>query len=130
MCASRSGLATQIGTPTSLNFVTNVLGSQIPQESSHDVASTTPSMPLAGVPEKPPRTYSEVAASRSSSPVFTSGEGMLQHPPSMAQVHRTMAREHIPALAGVAFRNDIIPDRKSDLSELSEPSDDDENPNP
>ena len=87
-------------------------------------------MPLAGVLEKPPRTYSEVAASRPSSPVFTSRERMLWHPPPMVQVHRTMARECIPASAGIAFRNDIVPDRKSDLSELSELSDNDENPNP
>lgn len=128
--ASRSGLATQIGMPAPSNFVTNVLGSQIPQESSHDAASTSPAMPLADAPEKPPRTYSEVAASRPSSPVLTSGEGMLRHPPPTAQVRRTTARERIPASAGVAFRNNIVPDCKSDLSELIEPSDDDEKSNP
>ena len=126
--ASRSGLATQIGMPTSSKFVTNVLGSQIPSESLHDA---TPMCTGVHTTENATRSYSEVAAaSRSSSPVLTSGAGVLWHPPPKAQVHCTMARECIPALAGVAFGNNIVPDRKSDLSELSELSDDDENPNP
>ncbi|KIJ92034.1 hypothetical protein K443DRAFT_42234, partial [Laccaria amethystina LaAM-08-1] len=77
----------------------------------------------ADTTEKPHRTYSEVAASRPSSPVFTSEEGTLRRPPPKAQVQGTTAKEHIPATAGVAFRNAIVvPDRKSDLSELSEPT--------
>ena len=126
--ASRSGLATQIGMPASSKFVTNVLGSQIPSEGLHDAA---PMCTGVHTPENATRSYSEVAAaSRSSSPVLTGGAGVLRHPPPKAQVRRTTARECIPALAGVAFRNNMVPDRKSDLSELSEPSDDDENPNP
>ena len=125
---SRSGLATQNGAPATLNFVTNNIGSQIPQESAHEAASTNP---LADTSEKPPRTYSEVAASRPSSPVFTSEEGTLRRPPPKVQVQNTTTKERIPATAGVAFRNnDVVSDRESDLSEPSEPSDKDDNPNP
>jgi hypothetical protein len=127
--ALHSGLAAQNSMPTTPNIVTNGFSSQIPQKSSRDVASMSPG--LADTPEKPHHTYSGVAASRPSSPVFTSKGGMLRHPPPKAQVQSTTAKEHIPATAGIAFRNAIlVPDCKSDLSELSELSDCDENPNP
>ena len=128
---SRSGLATQNGASAATNFVTNNLGSQIPRESSPDAASTSPARPLADSPEKAPRTYSEVAASRPSSPVIASEEGTLRRIPPKVQVQSTTAKERIPASAGVAFKNDnVVLDRESDSSDLSETGDWDDNPNP
>lgn len=112
------------------NFVTNNFGSQIPCESSPDAASTSPARPLADSLEKTPCTYSEVAASRPYLLVIASGEGTLWCLPPKEQVQSTTAKKRIPATAGIIFRNDnVVPDGESDLSELSEPSDLDDNPN-
>jgi len=51
--------------------------------------------------------------------------------PSDPSVYPSMTGTVRSPTAGIAFRNDVVvPDRKSDLSEFSEPSDLDENPNP
>jgi hypothetical protein len=139
--SSRAGLATQQGTLSIPNPVTNVIGSQIPLEATRGIADAMTVHPALSVRHavdssqatNPVRSYSDVAASRPSSPATDDGKPGAANPLPRSNVQSTKD-EVDNSVITTSVDKDISAatavHNNDDDSSLSDPSEPDENPNP